>query len=96
MAAELSPVLSLESPRDPDTWPDVMPQPVPPYAGVVPAPGAALRGLGKSIFHAFIALAESRGKPVPALVQDENLTRADGIAMLDDLAADVFVRLRGS
>jgi hypothetical protein len=32
----------------------------------------------------------------PALVHDENLTRADGLALLDDLAPDAFVRLRGS
>jgi phospholipase C len=96
VAAELSPVLSLETPRDPDCWPDVTPQPVPPYTGVVPAPGAVLHGLGKAAFHACVVLAQSRGKPVPALVHDENLTRADGLALLDDLAPDAFVRLRGS
>jgi phospholipase C len=95
-AAELSPVLSLETPRDPDSWPDVAPQPVPPYTGVVPAPGAALRGLCKAVFHACAALARSSGNPVPALVHDENLTRADGLALLDHLAPDAFVGLRGS
>ncbi len=95
-AAELSPILSLEIPRDPDSWPEVTPQPVPPYTGVIPAPGAALRGLANAVFHACVALAQSRGKPVPALVHDENLTRADGIALLDDLAPEAFVRLRGS
>jgi len=96
VAAELSPVLSLEAPRDPDDWPEVTPQPVPSYAGLVPAPGAALRGLGKAAFHCCVALAQSRGKPVPAVVHDENLTRADGLALLDDLAPDAFVRLRTS
>jgi phospholipase C len=95
-AAELSPILSLEIPRDPDSWPEVTPQPVPPYTGVIPAPGAALRGLANAVFHACVALAQSRGKPVPALVHDENLTRADGIALLDDLAPEAFVRLRAS
>ncbi len=95
-AADLSPVLSLEAPRDPDNWPDVTPLPVPPYAGVIPAPEAALRGLCKAMFYSCIALARSRGKSTPALVNDENLTRADGFALLNDLAGDAFVQLRGS
>jgi len=95
-AAGLAPILSLEAPRDPDGWPDARPLPVPPYTGVIPAPEAALRGLSKAIFHSCVALARGRGKPVPELVADENLTRANGIALLDDLAGDAFVQLRDS
>ena len=95
-ATELSPVLSLAEPRDPDTWPEVKAPRVPPYTGEIPAPGAALRGLCKAAFHACVALAEHHGKSSPALVGDENLTRAEGIALLDDLSADLFVRLRDS
>jgi len=36
------------------------------------------------------------GKPSPGLTQDENLTRANGVALLNDLAEDAFVRLRCS
>ena len=61
---------------------------MPPYTGIIPAPEAALHGLCKAIFHAGAALAESRGKGSPALISDENLTRADGIALLNDLAGD--------
>ncbi len=96
VAAELSPVLSLEQPRDPDSWPEVTAPQVPPYTGKIPAPGAALSGLCKDAFRAVLALAEHRGKPSPAAVNDENLSRADGLALLDDLAGDVFTRLRGS
>jgi phospholipase C len=95
VAAELSPVLSLAQPRDPGSWPEVKEPQVPPYTGVVPAPGAALRGICKAAFRACVALAEHRGKSSPALVNDENLTRADGVALLDDLAGDLFVRLNG-
>jgi phospholipase C len=94
IAADLAPVLSLEVPRDPDTWPDVKPQPVPPYTGVIPGPDAALRGLCRAGFRACLALAENRGKAIPALVDDEDLTRANGVALLDDLSADAFIRLR--
>jgi phospholipase C len=95
-AADLSPVFSLDAPRDPDGWPEVTPRPVPPYTGQIPAPAEALRGLGKAAFHACAALATHRGKPSPGLSLDEDLTRANGVALINDLAGDAFVRLRGS
>lgn len=93
VAAPLSPVLSLAEPRDPDSWPEVKAPQVPLYTGEVPAPGAALRGICKAAFRACVALAEHRGRSSPALVNDENLTRANGVALLDDLAGDLFARL---
>ena len=96
VAADLSPVFSLDAPRDPDRWPQVSPRPVPPYPGQIPAPDAALRGLGKAAFHACAALATHFGKPSPGLTQDEDLTRANGVALLNDLTGDAFVRLRDS
>jgi phospholipase C len=95
IAADLSPVFSLDVPRDPDGWPEVSPRPVPAYAGQIPAPDAALRGLCKAAFHACAALAVHYGKPSPGLAQDEDLTRADGLALLEDLAGDMFVGLHG-
>jgi phospholipase C len=96
VAADLSPVFSLDTARDPDGWPAVTPRPVPPYTGQIPAPDAALRGLGHAAFFATAALATHLGRPSPGLTQDEDLTRADGLGLLTDLAGDVFVKLRGS
>jgi phospholipase C len=95
-AADLSPVLSLTQPRDPESWPAVQAPQVPLYTGEIPAPGAALRGLCKAAFHACVALAEHRGKSSTLVVSEENLTRADGLALLDDLSPDLFLRLRDS
>jgi phospholipase C len=94
VAADLSPVFSLDVPRDPDGWPEVSPRPVPPYTGRIPAPDAALCGLGKAAFHACAALATHFGKPSLGLAKDEDLTRANGVALLSDLAGEAFVRLR--
>jgi hypothetical protein len=69
---------------------------VPPYTGQIPAPDAALRGLSKAAFHACAALATHFGKPTPALTQDEDLTRANGAALMNEMAGDVFVRLHDS
>jgi phospholipase C len=95
VAADLAPVLSAERPRDPADWPDVTPRPVPEYEGIVPAPAAALRGLGRAALHACVALATARGKDGPQLRLDEDLCRADGIALVAELAGDAFPRLRG-
>ena len=63
---------------------------------IIPAPEAALAGLGKAALHACAALAGRRGKDTWAQRQDEDITRADGIALISDLGGDAFVRLRGS
>ena len=68
---------------------------MPPYTGQIPAPDAAMRGLGKAAFHACAALAAHMGKSSPAFTQDMDITRADGAALMNDLAGDVFVRLHG-
>ena len=94
-AADLSPVFSLDTPRDPDGRPEVSPRPVPPYTGQIAAPDAALHGLGKAAFHACAALATHLGKPSPDLTQDVDVTRANGAALLNGLVGDVFVRLHG-
>ncbi len=95
VAADLAPVLTLDTPRDPAGWPEARPQPVPPYTGLIPAPDAALHGLAKAAFHAALALAEHRGTVVPVITRDENVARADCVALLNDLADDaLFLRLR--
>ncbi len=95
VAPDIAPLLSLDVPRDPQDWPAVVAGPVPPYRGVIPAADAAVGGLCHNALHACIAFASHRGKPSPQLSQDEDLSRADALALLDDLAGDAFLRLRG-
>ncbi len=95
VAADIAPVLSLEVPRDPADWPQVAARPVPPFRGVIPAPEAAVGGLCHAALHACIAFGERRGKPSPQLSRDEDISRADALALIDDLAGGAFVRLRG-
>ena len=94
VAADITPVLSLDSPRDPADWPAAIPQPVPPYTVQVPAAGAAVRGLTRSVFHAAIALAADRGRVDKAVTQGEDLCRAEAVELLSDLGPDAFPRLR--
>ncbi len=94
IAADVAPVLTLQTPRDPADWPEVTARPVPPYTGQIPAPEAAMVGLGRAALHACIALAHRRGKDVPALPADVTVARADAIALITDLAGDVFTGLQ--
>jgi phospholipase C len=96
VAADIAPVLSLDVPRDPQNWPAVVPRPVPPYTGVIPAPDAAARGLCGAALHACVALAAHRGKSSPQLSAAEDMSRAAALALLDDLAGDAFAGLRGT
>jgi phospholipase C len=95
IAADLAPVLTRETPRDPQDWPQAVPRLVPSYPGKIPAPEVALRGLGRASLAACLSLVEHRGKASPQLTSDEDISRADAIALLADLAGDVFVRLPG-
>jgi phospholipase C len=94
-AADIAPVLSLDAPRDPADWPPVTARSVPPYLSTVPAPAAALRGLGRAAFHACLALAEDRGRGSAALTADEDVSRARALELISDLGADAFPHLHG-
>jgi phospholipase C len=93
VAADITPVLTLDAPRDPDTWPAVVARPVPPFTGLVPAPEAALKGLCRAAFRACLALAEDRFRVDAQVTADENLSRADAVEFIADIGADAFPHL---
>jgi len=95
VAASLSPVLTLDSPRDPQSWPAVTPRSVPPYTGQIPAPDAALKGMARAAFHAFVALAQDRFKAGKLVSADENVCRAEAVELIADVGADAFPHLHG-
>jgi phospholipase C len=95
VAADLTPVLTLDSPRDPETWPAVIARPVPPLTGTIPAPGAAIKGLACAAFKACFALAEDRFRVNKNVLADENLTRADAVEFISDIGANAFPHLHG-
>ncbi len=88
-APDLTPVLSLASPRDPAGWPGVTPRPVPPFTDQAPR-HPVLSALARSALFAALELGKRLGRPVPDLAPDKDVLRADAAAILDDLFADVF------
>ncbi len=95
-AAELDQVLSLTVPRPPESWPEVVARPVPPFAGVVPPPDSELRGLAKAAVFAAADLARLHGKDIPLLHQDEVMARADAIGLLLGGCGHLFPNLHQS
>jgi phospholipase C len=93
-ARDLSPVLSLDSPRAPEDWPEVTPRPVPAFSPARVSLEARLKGLSKAACFPALALAKSLGLPAPDLDQDEAIGRADAVAVLNDVFRHMFTGLQ--
>src|SRR5487761_165968 len=89
-APGLAPVLSLDTPRDPDHWPEVTPRPVPPFDPARVSLEARLKGLCKAACFPVLALAKDMGLPAPDIDQDEAIGRADAIALIDEVFGHMF------
>ena len=63
-------LLARESPRDPASWPDVNPRPVPEWQMTKEQLGQALSTLGKAIGPGLIEHASQSGLPIPPEIAD--------------------------
>jgi phospholipase C len=95
-ARDLASVLSLDSPRDPADWPEVVPQPVPPFVPARISLEARLKGLSRAACFPVLALAKNLGLPAPDIGEDEAMARADAMELIDDVFGDMFPGLHGS
>ena len=94
-ARDLAAVLSLDRPRDPDSWPVVTPRPVPPFDPARLSLEARLKGVSKAAFFPVLALAKRLGLPAPDVGQDEAICRADAVALIIEVFGHMFPGLRG-
>ena len=95
-ARDISPVLSLDSPRAPEDWPDVFPQPVPPFDPAQISPEARLRTLPKAAFFTVLELAKhlkDRGAGAPEYDNDADICHADAMTVILDTFGHMFPRL---
>jgi phospholipase C len=95
-ARDLAPVLSLDSPRAPEDWPDVFPRPVPPFDPTALSPDAQLRSLPRVALFGVLALAKSLGMDAPDLAEDEDITHADGVEIIVNVFGHMFPGLHSS
>ncbi len=96
IAPPLGRVISLDTPRAPEDWPDVAAQPVPAFdTNVVPA-DAPLSGLGRALFLGLLALGKEIGQPVPDIAPDKAPNGSEAVAIMRDLFGHMFPNLQGA
>jgi phospholipase C len=96
-ARDISPVLSLDTPRPPEDWPEVFPRPVPPFDPAQISPEARLRALPKAAFSAVLELARERidqGAGAPEYQQGIDICHADAMTIIVDTFGHLFPGLR--
>jgi phospholipase C len=93
VARDIAPVLSLDVPRPPEDWPDVIPLPVPPFVPQAVPRDVPLRALSKAAMCAGLELGKAMGLRVPELNQDEDVLFADGFATMVEIGAVAFPHL---
>ena len=78
IARDIGPILSLNQPRTPDQWPDVVARPVPKFDVAMLPPNQPLSVLGKGILHAILAFEKSLGAKVPGGLAGRQTDRRRG------------------
>jgi phospholipase C len=94
MAPDIAPILSLDTPRPPEQWPNVSPQPVPPFNTALLPPNLPLSVLGKGIFFGILAFEKSLGAKVPEISRDSAITGAHAEELIRNMSFDIFPGLR--
>jgi hypothetical protein len=89
-ARDLAPVLSLDTPRAQEDWPQVTPRPVPPFNPDHLSMQDRLRGLPKAALFPVLALCRHLGLPAPGINEDEALCRNDAVAIISDVFWHMF------
>ena len=88
-------LLSREAPRDPASWPDVQPRPVPEFQLTKVQLGQALSPLGKAMGPGIVEHAKQAGLPLPADIADAKGPPTDEqlVEVIFVIAAHYFPRL---
>jgi phospholipase C len=94
IARDIAPILSLDDPRAPEDWPDVIPLPVPKFDVALVPPDAPLGPLPRAIFFACLGLGKALGQAVPDIGQDAATKGAEAVATIRGLFGHIFPGLR--
>ncbi|HTS95715.1 MAG TPA: alkaline phosphatase family protein [Streptosporangiaceae bacterium] len=95
VARDITPLLTLDSPRPPEQWPAPVPQPVPPFQPQAMPRDVPLRALSKAALFAVLECGKGLGLRVPELHHDEDVLFADGMAIVSECFGDLFPHLHG-
>jgi phospholipase C len=93
-ARSIAPVLSLDTPREPEDWPEVVARPVPELGGPVVPPDAPISSLQKGALFTLVAMGRNLGHAVPDIREEAEIKGAEAITMIGDLFGRLFPGLR--
>jgi phospholipase C len=94
IARDIGPILSLKRPRSPDQWPDVAPRPVPKFDVALFPPNRPLSAEAKGLLFAVLDFEKLLGARVPTIPRDTDITGGQAIAIMRDIAFQLFPRLQ--
>jgi phospholipase C len=90
IARDIAPILSLDDPRAPEDWPDVIPLPVPTFDVALLPPDGLLGPLPRAIFFACLGLGKALGQSVPDIARDADVKGAEAVTMIRNMFFNVF------
>jgi phospholipase C len=93
IAPTLRAVLSRDTPRAPETWPDVVPQPVPAFGESLVPLDTPLGALASALFFGFLAFGKDLGQSVPDMTPDAPPNGAEALAIMRDLFGHLYPNL---
>jgi phospholipase C len=92
-ARDIAPILSLDSPRAPDSWPDAIALPVAKFDIALLPPDDPLGPLPRAIFLACLGLGKALGQSVPDIGPAADIRGGPAVTMIRDMFFEVFPRL---
>jgi len=96
VARDIAPVLSLAEPRDPASWPDVHPLPVPAFDVAAVPLDQPLGPLPKGLFFGLLALGREMGQAVPDITPDDDIKGGEAIDIIMKEFGHMFPGLQPS
>jgi phospholipase C len=94
VAPGIAQVLTRETPRPPEDWPDVVPLPVPDFDVAVVKMDAPLAPLPKGLFFGLLALGKELGQTVPDLDPADDVNGSDAVVIILSEFAHLFPELQ--
>jgi phospholipase C len=94
VARDLASIFTLEKPRGPEDWPDVVPLPVPAFDVALLPPDAPLAPLAGAIYTACLGLGKALGQPIPTGATDPNIMGIEAVAVIREMFFQIFPNLR--
>jgi phospholipase C len=93
IAPRLTSVLTRVTPREPETWPEVIARPVPAFDESLVPLDAPLGVLARSLFFGFLAFGKAHGQKVPEFTPDAPPNGAEALAIMRDLFGHLYPNL---